>query len=114
MSEPERGPATSMLMSIADRWASGSAELALVLRAAGELDNVDVMGTMLRSQFMLGAQVGLSLAAIDPKAGIDIRNQIIAEMAAVGQEKGIPPGDETTNVVNRIATMVIDAYRETA
>jgi len=84
--------------------------MALFLQAKGELDpDTSVGGTVMRSLFMLGSQVGIAIAAIDLEAAIDIRAMIAKEMAEMPHDD--VPHSEVTTVINAIALMVIEAHR---
>jgi len=98
------------LLEVADGWAEQTSLTALILRAQGELTDVNVGGTVMRSLFMLGSQVGIAMAAIDLDTAIDIRAMIAEEMAAMPHDEGVPH-EESSKVINAIALMVIDAHR---
>jgi len=109
VNEPKRGRATATLLEIADVWAEQTSVIALLLAAKGELGNVDLGGTVMRSQFMLGSQVGIAIAAIDMAAATDIRNEMAEEMAAMPHED--LPHDDVSKAINKIALTVIEAHR---
>jgi len=99
------------LLEVADSWAEQTTLMALLLQAKGELDvETSVAGTIMRSMFMLGSQVGIAIAAIDMAGAVDIRNQMAEEMAELPHDEGVPH-EGTSKIINAIALMVIEAHR---